>query len=82
MTRPVRVGLALLGIFLVSVPASVVATILLLPLWSWVEASLGIESVGHSGPAEWCYAVTFFLFVAVGAVVLLAHERAKSKPSV
>jgi hypothetical protein len=77
MKRPVRVLLMLFGIFLVSAPFSVVATILLLPLWSWVEASFGIESVGHSGPAEWCYAVIYLLFVAIGAPALLGRERAK-----
>ncbi|MEW5976772.1 MAG: hypothetical protein AB1898_13295 [Acidobacteriota bacterium] len=63
-----RVLLALVAIVLVAVPSSFLITILLLPLWSWVEASFGIESVGHSGPAEWCYALVFL--VLMGALLL------------
>jgi len=33
-------------------------TFLLWPLWSWIEAVTGVESIGHSGPATWCYVVT------------------------
>jgi len=35
-------------------------TLLLWPLWSWVEAVTGFESIGHSGPALWlwCFALT------------------------
>ena len=28
---------------------------MLYPVWSWVERTTGIESVGHSGPASWYY---------------------------
>jgi len=42
----------------VAVPVAIVLTIASLPLWSWIEATAGIESVGHSGPADWCYGVT------------------------
>ncbi len=52
------VGIALI-ICLVSAPVAVVITIALLPLWSWLEATLKIESLGHSGPAEWCYLVSY-----------------------
>jgi hypothetical protein len=59
-TRPtIRHVLAGLTILLVSVPASVLFTLLLLPLWRWLEQNFGIESVGHSGPAEWCFGATF-----------------------
>ncbi len=75
MRRPVRILLAFLAIFLISAPLSVLTTILLLPLWSW--ASFGIESVGHSGPAEWCYAVIYVLFIAIGALGVLRRQRSK-----
>ena len=61
---------AILGSGLVSVPL----TILCLPLWSWFEARTGIEAVGHSGPAGWCYATTFAV-VLVAALTLLARRR-------
>ena len=50
-------------IILVNVPISIIITIVLIPFWSWFENSIGIESLGHSGPAEWCYAAIFFLLV-------------------
>ena len=74
MSRPVRFALTLLAIILISVPLSVVVTVFLFPFWSWFEASTGIESVGHSGPAEWCYVVAFLLLV-VGAVLGLFGWR-------
>jgi len=49
-------GIAATIIALVAV--SFVLTILLFPFWSWIESSFGIESVGHSGPGDWCFLVT------------------------
>jgi len=77
MKRPLRAVLTLLAIILIAAPLSAVITILLFPVWSWFEASVGIESVGHSGPAEWCYAVVFFLLVAGGALTLLVLQRGR-----
>ena len=60
----VRHVLAVLTILLISVPASVLFTLLLLPLWRWLEQNFGVESVGHSGPAEWCFGAMFVACVA------------------
>ena len=82
MSRPVRVLLILLAVFFISTPLSIVATILLFPFWSWFEATTGIESVGHSGPAEWCYMAAFLIVVAVTAMALLGWwqgERSRGK---
>jgi hypothetical protein len=43
---------------LLSLVVGAVLTVLLVPLWSWLDAGTGIESIGHSGPASWCYAAT------------------------
>jgi hypothetical protein len=59
-----RHSLVGLGILLVSLPLGVVLTLALLPLWRWIEASYGVESIGHSGPAEWCF------LVCIGACAL------------
>jgi hypothetical protein len=75
MARPLRVFLGLLAINLVSLPASIVVTILLFPFWSWLEASTGIESVGHSGPTEWCYATVFVILVAGAVLFFLVRNR-------
>ena len=55
-----------LGIGAVCLPAAFILTFLLLPLWSWIEATYKIESVGHSGPADWCFWVVYALLAAVG----------------
>ena len=47
-----------------AVPAAFISTLLLYPLWSWIEATFGIESVGHSGPADWCFMVVYGVILA------------------
>ena len=59
----------------ITVPLSIIVTILLVPLWSWFEASTGIESLGHSGPAEWCYAIVFFLVAAAAAIIFMVRRH-------
>jgi len=54
-----RLLLHVVAVLLVCVPLSLVVTFVLLPLWSWLEASYKIESVGHSGPVEWCYVLVY-----------------------
>jgi hypothetical protein len=49
MRALLRIGAVLLG----CIPLSLAVIFMLLPLWSWLEASHGIESVGHPGPAQW-----------------------------
>ena len=51
------------GIALVAMPIAFMVTILLVPFWSLLEATTGVESLGHSGPAEWCYLVIYVLVV-------------------
>ncbi len=54
-----------LGVAMVSMPVAVVLTILLVPFWSWIESVSGIESLGHSGPSEWCYLIIYLLVVII-----------------
>ena len=63
-------SLAMTGVIvLLGVPVTLLATIALLPLWSVIESRYGIESVGHSGPADWCFWSVFVLYlVAAGAI--------------
>jgi hypothetical protein len=51
-------------------PVALVATFLLLPFWRWIERVSGVESIGHSGPAAWCFVVTYG---GISAAVLLAR---------
>lgn len=57
-----------LGLTAVAVPVALAVTLLLYPVWSWLERTTGIESVGHSGPAGWCYLA---VWVPMAAALLL-----------
>jgi uncharacterized membrane protein YphA (DoxX/SURF4 family) len=70
--KGVMIGLA---IALAAMPIAVVVTIAALPVWSWLEAATGIESIGHSGPAEWCYLVTYLIVAACGALLWSRKRR-------
>jgi hypothetical protein len=63
-----RVGWAL-GLLLAGVPLAGSTTLLLLPLWRWVEGRLAIEAVGHSGPADWCFEVVYAVWLGLGAIL-------------
>jgi hypothetical protein len=51
-------------------PLAALLTVLALPLWRWLEARTGVEAIGHSGPAGWCYlgmlAACLVLVVSLG----------------
>ena len=68
--------LALVWILVACMPATFIGTFALYPLWSWIESRSGIESVGHSGPADWCFWTVYALLVAI---VLAWYGRAVSK---
>ena len=44
---------------------------MLAPVWSAIERRWGIESLGHSGPATWCYALVFVCAVSVSLAAYL-----------
>jgi len=71
-----RAGTVLLAALIISLPVAFFTTILLVPLWSWIEAQYGIESIGHSGPADWCYATVYgtFVLLSVGCFWLMARR--------
>lgn len=73
--RTLMVSLALL---LLCVPLAAAVTIVLFPVWSWLEARFAIESVGHSGPADWCYGVVYAgCVIVVASGVLWSKRRAR-----
>ena len=49
---------------LLGMPITFLVTMALLPLWSAVERRFGTESVGHSGPAAWCFWLVFLIYFA------------------
>ena len=54
------------GICLAAVPASALLALAMVPLWRRIEAGTGLEAIGHSGPAGWCFAATYLLVVIAG----------------
>lgn len=71
--------LAVLAILLAAMPPAFILTIALMPLWSRIEERYGIESVGHSGPAAWCFELTYAVVVPVVAALAVALQRSRSR---
>ena len=68
-------GIAIITL-IVSFPAAFMVTMITFPFWRWLEEATGIESYGHSGPAEWCFWLVYLLFIIVAGVVWSAlRER-------
>jgi thiosulfate reductase cytochrome b subunit len=68
-------------VLVLMMPLAMITTILMTPFFSWIEARFGIEAIGHSGPAEWCYVtvyVTLVAFVTVGSQRLISKVRSPS----
>lgn len=58
-----------------SLPAGFLLTIATWRFWGWFEAKTGIESLGHSGPAEWCFWVIYGFCVVVGGLLLARWRK-------
>jgi len=54
----------LLASCLIAIPVAIMAAIALVPLWRWIEVNLSIESIGHSGPAGWCYLLCYGITIS------------------
>ena len=81
MPRYSRLALITLAILIACLPIAFIVTLLLSPLWSWIEATYGIESIGHSGPSDWCFYVVYGVlnaFVFAFIRVYLRLGRAKT----
>jgi hypothetical protein len=79
MSRRWQRAATVIGIVALSLPVTFVLTMMLMPLWSAIERRWGIESVGHSGPAVWCFWVVFACVttLSLGAYVIrLARPEA------
>ena len=59
----------------VALPLSAITTLALLPLWRFIEERYRIESIGHSGPADWCFILVYALWLLAGAVVFVIRIR-------
>lgn len=56
------------AVLLAALPLTFVTTFMLMPLWSWIEERFGIESVGHSGPADWCFNVVYLMWFVIAVI--------------
>ena len=65
MSRARPRAAAIAGILVLALPVAFVLTLMLAPMWSAIERRWGIESLGHAGPATWCYALVFVCSVVV-----------------
>jgi hypothetical protein len=79
VNRLVRLTLTALGLLALAVPASIVSTFLLFPFWTWFERYTGVESMGHSGPADWCYLAVFLTMALAIALFMLIRHRSKER---
>jgi hypothetical protein len=53
------------AIAVVNLPIAGIGTLLGIPFWRWLEESTAIESMGHSGPAGWCFVAVYVLTTGV-----------------
>jgi len=78
MANRLRVAGLVFVIFFVALPVAMLVTIIMFPFWSWVESTFGIESIGHSGPAGWCYWVSYII-ILIGAFLIWRAIRRNTK---
>lgn len=78
--NPVRTALLGLAVLLISLPISALVTFLASPIWALLERTTGIEAVGHSGPDEWCFVVTYAVVVIGIGSRCLWKRRSPSTP--
>jgi len=55
LTPKTRAIIAIAALLALGMPLAFILTLLLYPFWNWFEAVTGVEAMGHSGPAGWCY---------------------------
>jgi len=67
------------ALFLACIPLTFLTAMLLTPLLWKLEAPLGIELAGHSGPAEWVFFVLHGVVTALA--VLVAWRVFRTRPA-
>jgi uncharacterized membrane protein YidH (DUF202 family) len=74
--RKLVLGALLTG---VSLLLGVTLALVMTPLWRWLEAETGIESIGHSGPSTWCYLACSTIIFAGISVLLIRSDRRRRR---
>jgi hypothetical protein len=62
----------------VALPLSAITT---LALWRVIEERYGIESIGHSGPSDWCFVLLYALWLSAGAGIFALRVRRRGSAS-
>jgi len=68
-----------LALIIICLPLAFVITVFTNPFWLWIEKTFSVESVGHSGPAEWCYITVYLLLICAGGLILLKFRNRKTE---
>ena len=74
----IKVSIAL-TILIGCVPIAIIVTLVTASFWLWIENSFQIEAYGHSGPAQWCYLVSYGVVVALFGAVWLSRTKENVK---
>jgi hypothetical protein len=81
VNRVLSQALKSVGILVLSAPLSVVLVFLLVPFWRWLELRSGIEAIGHSGPAAWCYLAVYGMVVVSLVGVVWSRRNGRRRPA-
>jgi hypothetical protein len=68
--------LGIVAVLLTAAPLALILTWLLYPLWSWLDVIVGLEALGHSGPAAWCYELVYLVLVIIGVRYVVRKKLA------
>jgi hypothetical protein len=61
--------------------AGCVGAVVTWPFWGWFEKTTGIESLGHSGPADWVFEFMIGLSIFVIFALLEFAFRKRTTPA-
>jgi hypothetical protein len=75
VARRLTRGIAVAFAFVAGVPVAAALTLVIWPAWGWFETRTGIESLGHSGPADWCFVATLLACWSIGGVLAWRGTR-------
>ena len=68
---------ASLAIVITCLPIAVIITIFTSSFWQWIELHFKVEAYGYSGPAGWCYVVSYSILI-VFSTLAWSHLKNKS----
>jgi len=75
----IKLVLIALSLIIICLPLAFIITVFTNPFWLWIENTFSIESVGHSGPAEWCYITVYLLLICASGLILLKLRNRKTE---